>query len=219
MAQSVQPDHILLWIYEPELALLPDEVKRLQNEVFQIKTVNKNLRSFTKLIPSFKLFPDAFIATADDDTHYPRGWLEALSDNIEINKKIAVGHQARIILVDKDEKLPPYNNWEVSKNHTAIAKNIFLLTGPGVLFPPNSLPTEAFNDEKFLSICATADDVWFYFMLRLNGYQSKKIEGDSKLYTWKGSQKVGLYHVNVYENMNDVCIQNMINEYGNPLTL
>jgi protein O-GlcNAc transferase len=217
MAQTIQPDYILLWVYEPEFELLPDKVKKLQNDVFQIKTVNKNLRSFTKLIPSFKLFPDAFIATADDDTYYPKDWLETLTTNIQYKDKIIIGHRAHLMRTYQDKSIQPYQDWDTNTNSLVAGKDIFLLTGPGILFYPNCLPAVAFDDEVFLKICATQDDVWFYFMLRLNGYQFKQVGRKSKLITWKGSQKVGLYHVNVYENMNDIYIQNMIKEFGNPL--
>ena len=57
---------------------LPNSLLALEDDKFEIRWVNEDIRSYKKLIPALKNFPTDVIITADDDVIYPEDWAERL---------------------------------------------------------------------------------------------------------------------------------------------
>src|SRR5579864_6248399 len=68
LTQSIKPDHVILWIAHADEARLPPEVLALRALGLEIRST-EDLRSFKKIVPALRDFPDAFIVTADDDVY------------------------------------------------------------------------------------------------------------------------------------------------------
>ena len=209
--QSVSPDKIVLWIATQDYDLLPEAVISLErnHEFFEIKTC-RDLRSYKKLIPALIDFPDSFIVTADDDLYYPKKWLEFLIKNVNDTKNV-IAHRVHRPKF-KDSEFMPYSTWLKNARHQG---GMLFPTGiGGVCYPPNIFSSEVFNEDKFMSICASADDVWFFWMTRLNGYSAKWSGYNISTVNWLGTDAHGLAKENIELSQNDVCINNMIKEYG-----
>ena len=88
MKQSVQPDKIVLWLDENKWNndVLPSNIKYLIRNGLEVRFC-KDLRSFTKLIPALKEFPEKCIITVDDDVFYSPQMVYELLENYKKNPK------------------------------------------------------------------------------------------------------------------------------------
>ena len=77
LTQSVKPDRVILWLAPEDIVRLPMPIRALTRHGLDIRET-RDLRSYTKIIPALRAFPDAIIVTADDDLFYERHWLLAL---------------------------------------------------------------------------------------------------------------------------------------------
>ena len=79
MQGTIKPNKIILWLSENEFngKMLPHTLQLQQVRGLEIKFC-KDLRSYKKLIPSLKLYPDACIITIDDDVIYEYDIVERL---------------------------------------------------------------------------------------------------------------------------------------------
>jgi hypothetical protein len=209
------PDNIILWIYKDDFDKLPQQILYMQNNVFSIKICTEDLRSFKKIVPALQDYSEEFIVTADDDLYYNYDWLEEMVSYYEPNRKETIGHRGHKITFDENGSVRSYANWKWCIGALASGPDIFLTGVGGILYPPGSLITETANSEIFMKLCPTADDVWLYFMTRLNGYLPKKIPSDFREFSWPSSQDVALNSENVGHGSNDICIANLEKKYGN----
>jgi hypothetical protein len=208
------PDNIILWIYKDDFDKLPKHILDMQNNVFFVKQCNDDLRSFKKIVPALQYYSDEFIVTADDDLYYNYDWLEELVGYYSPNQKEIIGHRGHKITFDASGSVRPYNNWKWCVGGLVSGHDIFLTGCAGILYPPGSLISETVKSEIFMELCPTADDVWLYFMTRLNGYIPKKIPSDFREFSWPSSQEVTLNSENVIRGSNDICISNLERKYG-----
>src|SRR5215472_9800242 len=111
LQQTVQADHIVLWLTRADLRLLPKDVFDLRAAGLEIR-VAEDLKSYTKMLPALQAFPDAFICTADDDTYYWPTWLEELVDAYDANDPAVTCHRAHGITVDRHGRPNPYKQWQ-----------------------------------------------------------------------------------------------------------
>jgi len=212
--QSVRPDKIVLWVAEHEMALVTPELRDMED--IDIRPCVDS-GPYNKIIPALEQFPDAFIVTGDDDIYYKRRWLEILLDAWDGDLKTIVGHRVHRIRLD-DKGLPlPYTQWRPAT--PGADSPLHFATGVGgVLYPPRVLDERVLNRDDFMSLCAKADDIWLFWMARLNGARIiKAMSNINDFVNWRGSQKVALYRQNVFQSKNDEKIKLMIDAYGWPV--
>ena len=211
LSQTIQPDKVILWLADHDYQLLPKNIKNLAKiYIFFDINICEDIRSYKKLIPSLKRYPESYIVTADDDIFYPRNWLEELIADRESVQHI-IAHRVHGVKIEQG-KIAPYEQWEMSvgsKPNTIL----FPTTGAGVLFPPNCFHQEVTNHEKFLSLCPTADDIWFFWMARLKGTEIKHSGFNLNLVSWRGTDSGGLAEQNVARQKNDHYIRLLTKNY------
>ena len=215
LSQDMAADRIILWIAPDDLASLPADVRMLEQHGLRIM-VHEDLRAFTKLVPSLLKFPAATIVTADDDIYYPKNWLRRLVDASRADPEAIVAHRAHLALVNADRSLRPYAEWEMATDAPLAPKRGFIFpTGVGgVLYPPGALDPRVTDTATFRKLCPLADDVWFFWMARLNGTKHKGLGKPAALIEWGGSQETGLLHANWLGGENDVQIRAMEEHFG-----
>lgn len=217
LSQNVRPDLVVLALYKNDYFLLPKNVLSMQGDNFKIITTEKDIKSYTKLIPVKSCYPSDFIVTADDDTYYNRTWLREMVDNYDSNKKEALGHRAHLITTNEMGGIKNYKEWDWEITDKYASEKILLTGIGGNFYPPASLSPEVLNENEFMELCSTSDDIWFYFMLRKNGFVCRKIGNKFIAHSWWGTQKNALNYTNVHEDYNDKAIMNLMKKYGNPL--
>lgn len=218
MQGSVKPDKIILWISEEyRRRTLPITLQRQVLRGLEIEYC-RDIRSYTKLVPALRKYPNASIVTIDDDIIYPYDMLENLVNaHIETPDCICANwiHDTPADLGDNYVSLL---DWSTLHDVDKISGRYFYEGFGGVLYPPNSFDQEVFNEQVFLDICKYADDVWFNAMSLKKGVKVK--------YAWnhygliplvgnKNAQVVALRNVNsCNEVLNDKQIKDVYTKYG-----
>jgi hypothetical protein len=212
LLQSGKPSRLILWVGEGDRAMVPDQIERLVKYGLEIRAT-KDIGPYTKIIPALAAFPEATIVTADDDIYYPHFWLKALVETWSGNTNEIVFHRGHIIRVDQSGIPMPYNSWYPSVKIIPPFAPVFPTGVAGVLYPPRSLHPEVTNAAAFLKLCPKADDVWLYWMGRLNNVTYRKTPRSFRLVNWVNSQSKSLSAENVLNNGNDMQIGSLLEEY------
>ena len=220
--QSLKPNKIILWLGEDQF---PNRDKDLPKKVLEfikhgliIKYV-KDLRSYTKLIPTLKEYPNDLIVTADDDIFYPKDWLENLYNCWKENNDCVICHRAHRIKINGN-KLYPYNEWkqEVIEEKSSYL-NFFTGVG-GVLYHSNIFYKDILNEELFMELTPQNDDIWFWAMAVLNDKKIKIVDEPINNLTYINPEReiglnndITLCSSNVIKNENDFQLEKVINYY------
>jgi hypothetical protein len=223
--QSIKPDEIMLWLSYEEF---PDKENSIGDDILNFKknglTIKfcHNLKSYKKLIPSLRKYKDCIIVTADDDIYYERDWLEKLYVAYQENPKYIHCHRAHKILLDKNRRIKPYNSWksEISWNQTKPSFLNFFTGAGGVLYHPYSLHEDIFNEELFLKLTPTADDIWFWAMAVLQGTKISIVKENMYLIFINPENELGLTtedtltKINVLQGKNDEQLKAVVEHYN-----
>lgn len=215
LRQTIKADRVILWIAHEDAALLPKQVMNLTKHGLEIMFTD-DLKSHKKTIPTLEHFPDAYIATADDDIYYWPTWLEELTYNVIPGAHVVHCHRAHYITTNAQGEYLPYDQWVYQTPFRGESLGLFPTSGAGALYYPGAFCPEVLDRETLLSLCPYADDVWLYWMGRMNGTTYKTIGQPRDLFVWSESQDSGLYHYNVLQYGNDVQIKKMAEKYGYP---
>lgn len=167
LSGSMQPDKIVLYLDTQKFPdeILPPELEALKakNPIFEVRFDPAEIRSYKKLIPALRDFPNDLIVTIDDDIAYPKNMLRDLLNLHKQLPQAIVAHRVRKVQVNA-----PYNRWRKYKWYDFIfKKHIFdyhaMQTGVGgVLYPPHSLDTSMLDATLFMKMAPTNDDIWFW---------------------------------------------------------
>jgi hypothetical protein len=220
MQGSVKPNRIVLWLNEDEFKG-KDLPVTLQNQVARGLEIGycKDIRSFTKLIPTLKKYPESCVITIDDDIIYDFDLVERLVSTHKLNKGKVCANRIHQMKLTTNNMPMSYMDWNWCVNDYSINKLNFLTGVGGVLYPPHVFPDEVFNESVFMDICKFADDVWFNAMLLLNKVEivksyTRSLSGDDYV-SIEAVQYVGLFNANtnVAECRNDVQIKAVWEKY------
>ena len=223
LTQKYKPEHVILWL---------SEFDRNGNKIFdrdQLPTLLKkqmkrgllvnfcdDIRSYRKLLPSMKQYPNSHIVTADDDIIYPSDWLARLVSVHEKHPECVVCYRGVKITFDQNKKLSPYLNWPEFTNKYQPSFDLFPQGGEGTIYPVGTFNQNAFDKDVFLKICLTADDVWFKAMSLHNNVKCVKItEYHNDFLRVRDSQGENtLHHVNNILGQNDIQINDVFAKYS-----
>ncbi len=171
---SVLPSKIVMYLTASQFpeGKIPQELQDLsdRNSLFEVRFYEENIRSYTKLIPALRDFPDDIIITIDDDMMYGRHMLRLLLRLHKRYPKAIIGHRVRHLKLNA-----PYSMCKRYMNLRFLTKSLKpkfenLQTGiGGVLYPPHSLKKEMLDSSLFMKIAPTADDIWFWAAAVANG--------------------------------------------------
>lgn len=215
LSQSVKPNTVVLWIAHNDRSYLTQDILQLQERGLTIRYC-EDLRSYNKIIPTLDAYPNSYIVTADDDIHYHRGWLESLIST-DLDRMQVIALRAYRIRLGEDNFPLRYLDWEFPVRSDVADPLLFAAGVGGVLYPPGTFSHEVFNAESFMRLCPRADDVWLYWMARLNGKTVRQVGRNNRLHWWPGSQTVSLWSGNqLADDGNDAQIANLIKKYGFP---
>jgi hypothetical protein len=219
LTQSVRPDKVVLWLYEEDRATLPDSVRELEQEGLSIRTCPRDTRSFKKLIPSLEAYPDAFVVTADDDIFYRPNWLEELLAGYQGNDDILC-LRAHYIRCGDHGKPRPYRTWERKTEACGPSDKLFFTSGAGVLFPPQSLPATACDEQLFTALTPHADDIWLNWMAQASASDVRRVGHNRQVIAWSEARLSSLWEINkTAESGNDKQIEAVIERFGFPARL
>lgn len=215
--QSIKPDRVILWIAYEDENQLPDSILKLKKAGLEIR-FTKDIKSYKKIIPTLKAFPNAFIATADDDVYYWQTWLEELVEAWKKHTNCVTAHRVHRARVNSKGSFEPYERWSLNFSNDLSPNELNFPTGiAGVLYPPGVFHQDVLNEEIFMEVCPHGDDIWLYWMYRLNGVEVK-ITGTNRVpLTWPSTQESALWKENLGNGRNDLQIEKISSKYGVPV--
>jgi hypothetical protein len=184
--QTVRPDHTILWLGYG--AKPPADVRALEAHGLEVRFC-KDLGPYTKIVPTLKEWPDAYICIADDDVYYASDWLSTLVAGVAPG---VISCRRAHRPLRKDGRLAPYMNWKWSVVTDERPRDLFATGCGGVIYPPRSLAPEVLDEEAFLRLCPYADDVWLYMMARKAGSLYRQVGGGFNNTIWPQSQSESL---------------------------
>ena len=233
--QNVKPDKLILWVAHNDKENVTDILRELTSKGLEIRFC-EDIRSYKKLIPALREFPDDYIITADDDVYYPQDWFEQLIVEHKKNYGKIICLRATGITVDKNHRPLPYKKWFgaiVSNSYFAVdcagegrMESIFPTGMAGILYPPKCFHEDILNIELFTKLAPNGDDIWFWAMAVIN----QKFFGKSSPYVivpnncWQQNRiqdvetkhmrrEKPLWHYNLKKKGNDSQIEAVINSY------
>ncbi|AJQ95291.1 glycosyltransferase [Gynuella sunshinyii] len=167
LAQTLQPEKIVLWLNDRLKVKIPNNLNRLIGSRFEIRFSDQNC-AHRKLVESLRIYPDKIIVTCDDDQMYPETWLHRLwQDHLDYPCDI-IAHEAREISWDKNGRWTPYKDWPWQKPGLSSPQTMAIGFG-GVLYPANIFDDEILNQQIYEQVAPRADDLWFKAMSIRNG--------------------------------------------------
>ena len=196
--QNMKPYKVILWLATTQFPegnkSLPQNLLNLTNKGLSIEYYNQDIKSYKKLIPALKKYPNNLIVTADDDLIYNKNWLQKLYNSyLKYPKDISV-HRVTKFFYKKKKFHIITGGKKYYKTPSFLNK---LTSGSGALFFPGCFYKDILDDDKFMSLAPTNDDIWFWLQAVLNGVKIRVVENPIiKLNYIPKSQKVALYKIN-----------------------
>lgn len=167
LSGTMLPDKIVLYL---DTQKFPDgklpaglEALKAESSLLDVRFDPAEIRSYKKLLPALRDFPEDVIVTIDDDICYRPDMLYRL---VRLHKRLPdaiIAHRVRRIRPGM-----PYSEWRKYKWYDFVFKRIHysrlaMQTGVGgVLYPPHSLDETMLDPERFMALAPTTDDVWFW---------------------------------------------------------
>lgn len=221
LQQTRMPNRIVVWLdninWNEEN--LPHVLKKLQTLGIEFYFV-EDLRSYKKLIPALKMFPNNVVITVDDDLYYNEKTVEWLIDAYEGSDKRSVfGTWAYKVRVSDNHYLP-YSQWKMGK--AGITNGDYSLIGcGGILYPPHIFDEEVLKVELFMELAPTADDIWFWVMEKRQSIPVRLIpQANGRLHVevnridfWDPDREGSLYYINEVNGKNDEQFERLITYY------
>ena len=228
LTQTLKPDAVILWLAPEQF---PNGEKDLPQELLNLKqyglTIDwyKDIRSYKKIIPTLKKYPNAVIITTDDDIYYAPDTVESLYKSYLDHRNEVHAHRCDWLKVEMDvQEISPHPNpppikggddtcdaqtqkkvikWEKTRElyldrHRGVASFHNRLTGYGaVLYPPNCFYKDVCDESLIKELIPTHDDIWLWAMATLNGYKTRLVKGYSESINYvENSQQYGLCKIN-----------------------
>lgn len=179
LQQTFKPDELILWLSVDEFPNkeedVPSNILNLIKNGLTIKWC-EDIKSYKKLIPSLKEFPNDILVTADDDIFYPEDWLKNLYDEYLIYPDNVICCRCHKAFLNEDNSFAPFSEWKNVDGGLDPSYLTFSTSGSGALYPPNSLHSDVTNKELFQKLCYWNDDMWFWVMAVLNKTKTKLIK-------------------------------------------
>ena len=217
--QTYRPDLVVLWLAPEQFPNrendLPKQLLRLREYGLTIDWC-RDIRSFKKLIPSLKKYPDALLVTADDDIYYPPDWLEKLVVAHRKYPKCVICHGAHRIRFGKDGALLPYRKWKFGTMNCVPSFDLFVTCGAGALYAPGVLHEDVTDESRLEELCPFADDIWFWAMAVLNNSPIKVVDNHVKRIhpIYEADNSSALATLNMMEgNRNDIQLAKVLKLY------
>lgn len=212
--QTIKPDKIVLWLDKNEFNInnIPKTLKKQIKQGLEIDFYH-NIKSYKKIVPSLKKYPNDIIITADDDVLYPKDFIEKLYNAYLLdNSKIYCNYSFKFL---NKYYRPTTNIKELQYLFTYIG------TGAGALFPPKILPNEILDEELFTKIAPIHDDIFISTLCMKYNIKIQNVNNDYMKYikllqkrTVFNTQSIGLVKQNYEQHKTEIQLQQCL-EYFN----
>lgn len=175
--QTLVPERIVLVLAEEEFPgrKLPRGIASQIARGLTVLWTDVNYRSYDKLLPVLRSYPEATVITIDDDKIMPRNLVADLMAASAENPGWIIGYRGWEMLVRNGE-LAFGRGWKRATPDSP-PERVFIPGNSGVLYPPGSLHPTVHDIEMALELAPSSDDIWFWACSVLNGTSRKCLGG------------------------------------------
>lgn len=219
--QTILPEKIILWLSReqfPTMESIPTKLLARQDDLFEIRVVDGDIKSHKKYYYSSREFPDSLLLLIDDDIFYPLEMIERLLKAYQNNPQAVICKYGYIMKFDENGLLLPYRYWKQLTINSK-DKNLFFGSGGGTLFTPSKLHRDLTNKDLFLQLTPSADDIWLNAMVKLASLPIELIDPYLPLPIKGNNKNITLSSVNVGENKNDEQLKAVSDYYRKKLSI
>ncbi len=218
LSQTLKPTKVILWLADSQF---PQREKDLPRSLLRLKDYGltiawcEDIRSYKKLIPTLKEYPDAVVVTADDDVYYHPDWLKLLYNSYQQMPNAIHAHCVRHVRMSSSyDGFEPYSSWEHTTSE-GVAQFSFLQIGVGgVLYPPHCFHKDILKKELFMSLAPHADDLWFWAMAVLAKRPIVRVKGAMMpAINYRASTAESLCKMNLDGGANDIQLKRLYAHY------
>lgn len=182
LKQSVKPDMLLLWLAEEQFPNkeqdIPQALLNLKKNGLSIRWC-RDMRSYKKIIPALREYPDDIIVTADDDCFYAEDWLEKLWNAWRADPQSIHCHRATRGVLTARKTITRRRNWKRNPGDAPSFWN-FATGSYGILYGPHTLHPDVLNEDLFLRLSPTVDDFWLWAMAVLQGTRIHMLDDNNQ---------------------------------------
>ncbi|MDR2645518.1 MAG: glycosyltransferase [Endomicrobium sp.] len=219
LEQTKKADKVILWLANEDFPNkeqdLPRELTELTKRGLTIAWC-KDIKSYKKLIPTLKEYPEYAIVTADDDIYYPKDWLEKLYMEYIKQPNMVHCHRSHGITFRYGNILP-YLQWDFCLEglKTKPSFHNFPTSGGGILYPPHVFYRDILREDLFLKLLTSTDDIWFWAMCVLNDIKINVVKNNiTCIKNIENTQETSLWNINK-NNINNENLQKIFRLYPN----
>lgn len=203
-AGRARPQRLILWLDDPaQYEHRPAALRRLEARGLEVR-LTENWGPHKKYFPALDiaLGENLAIATADDDTLYPRSWLAQLWGAAQDTPGEIRCYRANVIGVDGD-RLAPYAAWPRCRDTTASVAR-FATGVSGVWYPPAMLRALLRRGTEFVGRAPRADDIWLHWVALRSGIAVRQLSAMPRHFPYiPGTQAQTLVQENIDGGGND----------------
>lgn len=201
--QTRLPDKIVLYLAAQDFPGrekdLPEPLTSMLWHDFEIRWVEKDLKSHKKYYWALEEFADCLVVTVDDDLLYRKTMIEELVAAHEAHPGAIIASRAHLMTFTEDGTLRAYDEWisDAPRDYPALvgtpSMRLFATTGAGTLFIPELLPELARNASVIEDCCLYADDIWLKVVEAAVGVPVVPVTSNQDLIYVDGTQEQGLW--------------------------
>ena len=164
LTQSLCPAKIVVYLdndnwNDEKLPFILQKLRRIGVEFYYCE----DIKSYKKLIPALRMFPNNPIITLDDDFYYNKHFTEWMTSAYNASDKKTILGQWGCVPQKKDGTYLPYNSWP-DCIYNVKDEEISFYGCCCCCYPPHIFDEEILKEEIFMQLCPTADDIWFWAM-------------------------------------------------------
>lgn len=222
LLQKVKADKIIVWLDEDNSQnALTEELKKLQEYGVEFRFTNDGIKPHKKYLYAMKEFPNDCVITVDDDLIYSEDMIESLLLYHQRYPNVVCARRVHKITFSENGEIKSYNDWKYEYRDSCVpAFNLCATGGGGTLYPPNTLPKDAFDVALIKELCLDADDIWLKIMelkkrIKVVWVKCKYVM-PLEVY---GSQESSLNATNVIKKKNDLFLEKLIEKYPEVLAI
>ena len=213
LRQTVLPSKIILWLSKDQFEgiSLPENLLSLQNDIFQIRFVDGDIRSHKKYHYVLNEYPQDRILIVDDDQYYPTDMLEQMLEASDQHPRSVICRYGSVARYSAAGKILPYRQWWYEVSGPSDDQNFFFGSGGGTLLRRELLHPDVLDLDLATALTPLADDVWLNAMVNLAGTTKHKVRFGLLLQTT--DQTVRLTNENVGNDANTAQIASICEHY------
>jgi len=164
LKQTKKADAVILWLAKEEfpngLSDLPKGLVNLQRIGLTILFCEQ-MKSYKKLLPTLRSWPNSTVITADDDVYYPKHWLAGLLEKHRQSPNDIVAYCGRRVLLSDENGFAAYSAWTTQGFRGTSFLNLPTGVG-GVLYPPHAWSRMILDYELAKKLAPFGDDLFFH---------------------------------------------------------